>query len=313
MTAQPSMSVVIATRNRPELCGDTVASILSGRDLPAEIIVVDQSDTPRLSLPHEGHTSCRVRHVPSATRGTSGGRNLGVACAASPLVAFTDDDMRADAGWVGAMTRVLLRGGPGVVATGRVTSGTAERSGGFVPASANRLEPRTYEGRLAGDVLAGGNMAMHRSTFEAIGGFDERLGPGTHFPAAEDNDLGFRLLEAGHKIEFVPDAVLEHRAWRGPNAYLPLRFSYGRGKGAFYMKHTRRGDTHMARRMARDLLRRPLRSVTLALRPRLALGELAYAAGVLLGAIGWTSSRDAVRLDDTRSAHDISLIAPDEQ
>ena len=40
-------SVVICTRNRPVLLSQAVASILAGDDVPAEIIVVDQSDNAR--------------------------------------------------------------------------------------------------------------------------------------------------------------------------------------------------------------------------------------------------------------------------
>ena len=104
-------------------------------------------------------------------------------------------------------------------------------------------------------------MAMYRSAIDCIGGFDERLGPGTCFPAAEDNDLGFRLLEAGFHIIYDPASVLYHRSWRTEKDYLPLRWGYGRGQGAYYARYLSLQDRHMIARMSLDVVRHavPLR------------------------------------------------------
>jgi hypothetical protein len=52
--------------------------------------------------------------------------------------------------------------------------------------------------------------------------------------------------------------------------------------------HLRRKDLHMFRRTLRDLLLRPVRGVRQLRHPRRALGELAYAAGIVRGAAEWT-------------------------
>jgi GT2 family glycosyltransferase len=121
-----------------------------------------------------------------------------------------------------------------------------------------------------------------------VGGFDERLGPGTAFPAAEDNDLGFRLLEAGYRIAYVPEAVVYHRAWRSRRESLALRGRYGRGQGAFYAKHLRLRDRHMLRRMAKDLVvaARSLLKM-MVFQPYVAAGELVYMLGLIIGAACW--------------------------
>ena len=104
-------------------------------------------------------------------------------------------------------------------------------------------------------------MATYRSAIDCIGGFDERLGPGTCFPAAEDNDLGFRLLEAGFHIIYDPASVLYHRSWRTEKDYLPLRWGYGRGQGAYYARYLSLQDRHMIAHMSLDVVRHavPLR------------------------------------------------------
>src|SRR5262249_23176190 len=121
-----------------------------------------------------------------------------------------------------------------------------------------------------------------------VGGFDERLGPGTRLPAAEDNDLGLRLLEAGYRIRYVPEAVVEHRAWRGDGAYLPLRWRYARGQGAFYGKHLRWRDPFMRRRLVHAIRHRfGLCLASLRRDPRRALAHAVYLAGLLSGLVNW--------------------------
>src|SRR5439155_23952935 len=104
--------------------------------------------------------------------------------------------------------------GPRTIATGRVLSTAPETPGGFAPSTKIEEASIVYEGRVGKDVLWGNNMAMYRSAIAPIGGFDERLGVGSHFPSSEDNDLGFRLLEAGYRFIYVPEAVLYHWYWQ---------------------------------------------------------------------------------------------------
>jgi GT2 family glycosyltransferase len=204
--------------------------------------------------------------------------------ARTPLLIYTDDDVLVDAGWLGPMVRELAEMGPRGVVTGRVLAAPDGVPGGFAPALVASEAPAEYQGRLRRDVLEAGNMGVHRATLLELGGFDEELGPGTGFPAGEDNDMGFRLLAAGCRIRYLPQAVIYHRAWRGPEEYLPLRWRYGIGQGAYYAKHLHLRDGYMAGRLAR-LLRHHL---WLSLRrapkePTAAAGHLVYVGGVLSG------------------------------
>jgi GT2 family glycosyltransferase len=197
--------------------------------------------------------------------------------------------MAADPDWFGALVRALVAAGERSAVTGRVLAGAQEVRSGFVPALVESDEAAVYAGRLDRDVLAAGSMALWRAAIAELGDFDERLGAGSRFAAADDNDFGFRLLQAGYVIVYVPGAILYHRAWRPIREYLPIRWSYGRGKGGFYAKYIQRGDRHMLGRARRDVLRRvrniPRHLVRVA--PRAALGDLLYLAGVLSGAAEW--------------------------
>lgn len=285
MTA--AISLIICTRNRPRLLREAVESVLAGDRRPAEIIVVDQSDAPDARpLADLGTGDCTVRWIPSALRGASRARNLGVSEASSALLAFLDDDMRVEPHWCGAMLEALAAGSDTVV-TGRVLE-EATGHGGFAPSTKASAAGAVYSGRPGRDVLYTGNMAMHRATFDLVGPFDERLGPGTRFPAAEDNDLGFRLLEAGYRIEYCPSAVAWHRAWRAEADRVPLRWAYGRGQGAYYAKHAALRDRYMLGRLGSDLI---LLMIGLPKRlvrhPRRAAGDIAFGAGLCAGAGRW--------------------------
>lgn len=288
MSDPPTTSVVLATRGRPGFSARTVASVLGGTRVPDELIVVDQSPTPDPTLTALADDAPSVRILRTTSSGLSRARNVGAAAASGDIVAFIDDDELADPAWLAALVAVLSREGDRTAVTGRVLPGEAEGHDALV--SATVLEPHEarYRGRLGRDVLAGGNMGIHRSTFEALGGFDLRLGPGARWPAAEDNDLGLRLLEAGYSIVYVPEAVVRHRAWRSGRSYPVLRWRYGLGKGGFYAKHARLDGGYGLRRAARDVGRRPARAVvTVWRRPRFAAGELLYAIGVVVGMTRW--------------------------
>jgi glycosyltransferase involved in cell wall biosynthesis len=176
----PASSLIVCSRNRPELLGDTIDSVLEGDDVPTEIIIVDQSDRPHPALAaHHGDGRCCVRYRWTDTRGLSRANNIGIGAATHDVLAFTHDDVRVTPTWYGNLVRALVHAGPDVVITGQVLPSEAERPGGIVPTLKIDPTPAEYAGRIGTDVLFPLNMAMYRSAIERIGLFDERLGPGT--------------------------------------------------------------------------------------------------------------------------------------
>jgi GT2 family glycosyltransferase len=230
---------------------------------------------------------CSVRYLQVQSRGLSRARNAGLRAAASDVVVLVDDDMTVAGDWL----RRLLDGLPAHprgVATGRVLAAPAEGDGGGVPPAAlvTSEEPAVYRGPQTLDVIPGANLAVRREFVLAVGGYDERMGAGTRFGGAEDNDVGHRLLLAGGEVRFVPAAVTWHRAWRPHRDLIKLRWRYGRGKGAFYAKHAR--DPHVRRRARADVALRLRRAARLVPRaPRRAAGDLLTLAAIGTGAADW--------------------------
>lgn len=281
-------SLVICTRGRPQLLTDTLVSVFEGTRLPTEVVVIDQSESrhPGLPSPPAGR-SCDVRYHHTDSRGLSHARNEAVAAARHELMVFTDDDVRVEPNWLETLLDHVRAAGPDVVFTGRVMPAGDGSAHGFVPSIKTDLEREVYRGRVGADVIYPHNMALHRSLLDRVGAFDPRLGAGARFAASEDNDFCHRVLEAGYEIRYVPDAVVHHRAWRSRREYLPLRWSYGRGQGAYYVKHLDPRDGYMARRLLYDARQRIARAFLRWRTPLGSLGELTYLAGLLTGAAEW--------------------------
>lgn len=290
----PPSSLIICTRNRFELLNDTIDSILDAQDVPSELVIVDQSDTPHPELEgRKNERGCAIRYVWLEVIGSSHARNAGIQAARHDLLAFIDDDMWVAPDWYGALLQALICAGPDAVVTGRVVPAPSEKPAGFVIAVHAWESTQEYRGRIGKDVLATGHLAMYRSAYQKIGGLDERLGPGTRFPGAEDNDYGYRLLEAGYRIIYAADSVIYHRAWRTRKDYVPLFWKYGRGQGAFYAKHWSWKDRYMLQRMRQDYARflrllpgRVIHGQLLVIR-----GSSAFVLGEWLGALEWWLTR----------------------
>jgi GT2 family glycosyltransferase len=269
---------------------DTVRSILEADVVPVEIVVVDQSQARHEELATLGTVrGCTVHYVHAAAPGVSRGRNIGVQLASQPAVVMLDDDMIVQPDSIARLLAGRLDG-PRTVTTGRVLMAPEERPGlGQVPgALVTETEPEVFRGRQPRQVVPGPNIAVPRDVLREIGGYDERLGPGTRFPAAEDHDLSLRLLDAGCEVRHVPGAVVLHRGWRTRRERASLRWRYGRGVGAFYAKHASLRDRHVLDRALREVrIRAGVATRSALSSPKGTLLQLISLAALLSGGLEW--------------------------
>jgi GT2 family glycosyltransferase len=282
------VSLIICSRNREQMLAATVESVLQAETIPAELIIIDQSDSPNALLVERFGRLCNLRYIWSETRGLSQANNRGAELARHELLVFTHDDVLVAPDWLASLIQTLLEHGPETVVTGRVLASSEKGRKGFAPALKTEERAAFYQDGAGIGMLKPLNMALYRATFQQIGGFDPKLGPGTPFPGAEDSDLGFRLLKQGYRLRYVPEAVVYHRAWRPEHEYLPLRWGYGIAQGAFYAKHLKRLDRWIVRHIIWDIRRRLWRfPVRLWREPLRAWGDPLFLLGNLIGAIRW--------------------------
>jgi cellulose synthase/poly-beta-1,6-N-acetylglucosamine synthase-like glycosyltransferase len=225
--------------------------------LPSEIVIVDQSDddaTCRI-VQERRDLPVKLVYVRQQQRGLSAARNEGVSHATCSIVAVTDDDCVPGPQWVAALLHAFSRPHPLDAVTGRVLPLGPERTGYFPVSSRGGARPAEFSGKvLPWQVGTGGNSAVRREWFRRIGLYDERLGVGSPGRAAEDTDLLYRLLRAGARIRYEPDALIYHE--RQPEAQrFRRRWSYGYGMGAFCGIWIRRRDGYALYMLARWLLR----------------------------------------------------------
>jgi GT2 family glycosyltransferase len=217
------LSVVIATKGRPEILRETLASLARCRPRPDELIVVDgdPGGSAREAVAGAGETAAEtdVRYLPSEP-GLTRQRNAGTHAAQGDVVVFLDDDVQVDPGLFGALA--LAYEDPGVVgATGVVVEESRRR---FVDKESRlrRLLLGRGEGRMTRfgyprrlldqgaerdvEFMPGCLMSGRRQQV-AQTGFDERL---TGYALAEDEDFSYRLSRQG-RIRHVPDASVLHR------------------------------------------------------------------------------------------------------
>lgn len=288
---RPYFSVLIPTRNRPDLAADCVRAILSQPYERFELLVLDQSDGDRTrqAVEQAAGGSSRLRHVRVASVGRSRALNAGIPMARGDWLVMTDDDCEPLPGWLGALEEETRRAGPRAAIVGRVRPGPVGPGLAAPPATLDRAEPAEYAGRVPLDLVYP-NFAVPRSAFDELGRFDVRLGIGTPLPGGEDNDFGYRLLRAGWRILYRPGPVVVHRAWRGHEERASLRHAYGIGQGAFYAKHLLHLDPFIAYRFGRDTVLTARAAAGAALRGwgRECRGHLAFLFGLFLGAARMT-------------------------
>jgi len=239
-----SVSVVVASRGRPEDLDRCITALCQLRYRPYEVVVV-ADDAGRAAI---GHHSQRpfIRVIENDADGVAAARNLGIGTASGEIVAFIDDDAVPEPTWLDHLARAFEDRDVGA-ATGYVRG----RNGISFQWRGRTIGPDGHHGRLdmrssrqatrgAGDVavmLEGTNMALRRSLMERIGGFDSAF---RFF--LDDADMSLRVSVSGCRTAVVPLAEVHHgfsastrrRADRMPTNL----FDNGRSLALFVRKHS---------------------------------------------------------------------------
>jgi hypothetical protein len=74
----------------------------------------------------------------------------------------------------------------------------------------DRDDPLWFERANFAGLGFGGNLAVKRAVFDDGVRFRESIGPGTDLHWGEDVYLLFTLIRAGHRVAYVPTAVVRH-------------------------------------------------------------------------------------------------------
>lgn len=283
MTA-PQFSLVVATLGRvaelDALLASLVACHVAGDGPGFEVIVVDQNGDDRLdALLGRYGAVLALRHLRSPVRGLSHGRNLGIAQCAGAIIGFPDDDCIYPPGVLAEVAAAFA----GDAALQLFSGAAAAPGGGLGSGRWHKVAAPITRANVWTTSIAF-TLFLRRELLVRLGGFDERLGVGARFGAAEETDLVVRAIDAGAKARYDPALRVLHPDKQLSATATARAFSYGEGCG-FVLRQRRFETTTVLRFMLRPLggmLRGLLRGRALEVRYywRSFTGRLAgYAAG----------------------------------
>lgn len=305
------VTVAVCTRDRPDdlrLCLDSLERARSGWPGEVELLVVDNAP-PDDRTEQVVRSRPGVRYVREPLAGLDVARNRALENASGTWLAFVDDDVRVDPGWLAGLAAARSEhpdaaGVVGLVLPAQLETPAQvrfEQRGGFGRGFAQRRWDGRHGpgGRLhplgAGVFGAGCDMAFEVAALRALGGFDEALDTGAPLPGGGDLDIFFRVLDAGHVLVYEPRMAVFHRHRRGMDELRRQYSSWGAGFVAYLgARWARPADRAQITRMVVWWLgyqRRQLRAGVRAADPvdvRMALAEL---TGFLAGAGGYTRSQ----------------------
>jgi glycosyltransferase involved in cell wall biosynthesis len=212
------VSIVVPAYRADGTIARCLGSLLD-QDFPGgfEVILCVSADQA-VDLPSlEKHPRLKVlTHVPRL--GAAAARNRAAAEARGRLIAFTDADVVADAGW---LARLAAAADSSPCVAGSVLNGTPESAVGTAEYLLEFVDLHPARNPEAVHFGATCNLILERVLWEEAGPFPEDLEGG------EDTLLTMDLRKRG-LFKFAPEAAVHHVNRTRPVAFLRHQFRFGR-------------------------------------------------------------------------------------
>ncbi|QDC07938.1 glycosyltransferase family 2 protein [Oceanicola sp. D3] len=235
-------SVIIVSRRRPDELRRNLPAFRLQSHRNFELILV--ADPPGLAVARELNLSDRMKLVEFDEANISAARNLGLAQAAAPLVAFIDDDATPEPPWLARLlapfddsdvvaSTGFVRGRNGISMQWQGVA--TDETGADIALDVNEQETTVLP--IARCVKTHGtNCAFRRAALARIGGFD----PAFRF-FLDETDVTHRLVPQGGKTAIVPLAQVHHgfaaNASRKANRAPTDLAQIGRSAALFLRRH----------------------------------------------------------------------------
>lgn len=220
------LSVIVPTYRCPAGLDRLLTSLreqVEGNTKYQVIVVNDGSHDERYAAVIERHCDFVAYVAAPQNRGPAAARNLGAAQAQGDFIVFIDDDCVSPPYWLDWLCAILAENPDVDVVGGTTEPLPSPKAGLFETFLAEAgFHPRPY---LLDDlpVLVTANLAVRRTAFEAVGGFDETM------LTTEDRNLCYRLEQRRAIFHLDPGWFAYHdmatRVWRHFRRY----YRYGLG------------------------------------------------------------------------------------
>lgn len=219
---KPTYTVALCTHNHADRLVRTLgdlATIRAPRE-PWELLIIDNAcrdATPVLLAQQDWPAEWNVRVVREEQLGLSNARNRAIREAHGEYLIFIDDDETADPDWLCAFERLIDAHSPDAFG-GRIRVMFEDQRPPWLRDELLGFLGDLNHGEVVAPLIApdtsfyGGNFGFRKSVCESIGAFDSQLGrKGTDNTGGEEVDFYRRLLAAGLKVWWTPEAVIHHR------------------------------------------------------------------------------------------------------
>lgn len=209
-----TVSVLIATYNRPDYLERCLDHLDRQTLTPQQIIVVDSSKDDRSERVARQRDGLIYIRNPLGRGHTATSRRLGIEAATAEIVAFIDDDAFAEPEWLAQLLRCYADQRVSAVG-GRATNGQPGEETLGLESIGQFLQDGTLTGHFAADPghdifvdhLLGANMSLRLSVVRGLGGIADYY-PGTCL--REESEIVLRMRAAGYLAVYTPTAVVEH-------------------------------------------------------------------------------------------------------
>jgi glycosyltransferase involved in cell wall biosynthesis len=193
-----------------------------------EVIVVDDGSTDNT---REVVTRYRGKYYYQKNQGPASARNRGVEIARGELVLFTDADCEVERNWIEEMCKPFTDSAV-VGAKGIYKTRQKEIVARFAQLEYEEKFEKMSKDEFIDfvDTYAAG---FRKTIFKQFGGFS------TSFREAsgEDTDFSFRIAKEGHKMIFVPTAIVYHQHPNTLKKYFKRKFKTAYWRVLLYRQH----------------------------------------------------------------------------
>ena len=209
-------AILIPTCQRSLLLGRTLQSVIEA-DIPdtvSTILVVENGGrlgADRIVAGLAGKLP--IRYLYSEPANKSRALNLALASLDAEFVIFLDDDVRIAPNAISAYVELASRTQGEFFGGGPCSIDYEEAPPTwllpYLPPSAKGWSLGQRPSVIDTPDALGCNWCAHRNAVQRLGGFNEERGPGTAF-RGQERDMQARMLEAGMRGLYVPDALVWH-------------------------------------------------------------------------------------------------------
>ena len=209
--------VVIATREREALLARTLASLAECRrpeGFAGTLVVENGRRAGTERVVQTAAATLGARYLFESAGNKSKALNTALAQIDEGLVVFLDDDVRVGPDLLEVYAEAARRVGAGQFFGGPVEADYEDAPPDwlieFLPASARGWQPHDPAEVKLKALFLGFNWAAFASDLRRVGGFSERLGPGSDAGVGDERDMQLNLVAAGLEAQYVPQALVHH-------------------------------------------------------------------------------------------------------